>query len=62
MPLKDLVFSFSPKFIFLREVNVQRERVERVQRLLKYEGLYFVEGINNGGEITLLWKKKHMPG
>ena len=62
MPLKDLVFSFSPKFIFLREVNVQRERVERVQRLLKYEGLYFVERINNGGEITLLWKEKPLLG
>ena len=42
------------------EVKVQRGRVERVQILLKYEGLFFVEGVNSGGGIALLWKEKHM--
>ena len=46
--LQDLVSRCQPKFIFLIEMKINREKVEKVQRRLRFDGLFFVEGVNAG--------------
>ncbi|KAF2324721.1 hypothetical protein GH714_016484 [Hevea brasiliensis] len=41
--LKDLVFNKQPRFIFLMETMVTREKVEIVQKALDFQGLFTVE-------------------
>ena len=38
-----------PKLVFLMEVKVGREKVESIRRSIGFEGLFFVDGVNNGG-------------
>ena len=45
---------FEPDFIFLMEVKAARNNIERVKSQLKYEGMFYVEGVNNGGGLALL--------
>lgn len=57
--LLDIASNFKPNFIFLMEVKIDRERVEVVQKQLKYNGLCFYPGENNGGGVALLWRDKN---
>ena len=34
--------------------------LEEMKHKLNYEGLFFVEGSNNGGDLALPWKEKNM--
>ena len=49
-----------PMFIFLMEVEINREKVEKVQRRLRFDGLFFVEGVNVGGGLALIWKEQSL--
>lgn len=49
---------FGPKLIFLMEVKVCRDKMERVIRKLQSEDMFCVEGVNNGGGLALIWKER----
>lgn len=54
LALCNLVRRLGPKIVFLMEVKVGREKVERVRRRLQFEALFFMEGVNHGGGLALL--------
>ena len=56
--LKDLVSRYKPNFVFLMEVKVNREKVEPVKKQLKFEGLFYVEGVRKGRGVAFMWKGK----
>ena len=58
LALPDIMSRFLPSVIFLMEVKLRRNKMEDIKRKLRYEGLFYVEGINNGGGLALLWKDK----
>ena len=60
LALQDIMSRFLPSVIFLMEVKIRRNKMEGIKRKLRYEGLFYVEGINNEGGLALLWKEKDM--
>ena len=40
------------------EVMTGMETIERIERRVRFEGVFFVKGINQGGCIAVLWKDK----
>ena len=50
--LLDFEPGFKPEVVFLMETKVRRRKMEIVQQRLRYDGLFFVEGINNGGGLV----------
>ncbi|WCJ41960.1 hypothetical protein M5689_022794 [Euphorbia peplus] len=54
--LMNLVSKFRPEFIFLMEVKCNRAKIESIKRKLCYDGLFFIDPINQGGGLALLWK------
>lgn len=57
LELKDLVSSNKPSCIFLLEVKIARSRVERIKEQLGFQSLFYVNNVNNGGGLALLWKE-----
>ena len=35
-----------------------REKVEKVKKILRFEGFLFVDGLNSGGGLALMWKEQ----
>ena len=46
---------FLPSVVFLMEVKLKRNK-----KKLIFEGLFYVERVNNEGGLVLLWKDKNM--
>ena len=46
--LLDLVSRFKPNLVFLMETIVNKRKVESVQHQIRYDGLFTVDGVNNG--------------
>ena len=51
---------FKPEIVFLMEVMTSMEIMERIKCRMNFEGIFFTEGLNHGGGITLLWKGKDL--
>ena len=49
---------YKPYIIFLMEVMTGMETMERIKRRLRFEGVFFVKGIHQGGGIAVFWKDK----
>lgn len=56
--LEDLVSSQVLDVVFFMEVKVDQKVVERVQKKIRFEGLFCVTHVNNGGGLALLWKQQ----
>ena len=54
--LAALVSSKDPKLIFLMEMKVDREVIERISRKMQYNKHFVVPRHNRGGGLALLWK------
>ena len=54
--LQDLVSRFKLEIVFLMEVKIKTEKMERIKVRLKFEGIFFVKGKKRGGGIAFLWK------
>ena len=48
--LKDLVSIFMPEIIFIMEAKVDRRKIEIMQRQIRYDGMFFVNGVHNCDE------------
>lgn len=58
--LEYLISSFMPMVVFLMEVKVDREVVDKLKVKKNFEGLFYVPHVNNGGGLALLWKERDM--
>lgn len=58
--LLDLVFTKKPKFVFLMELKVSRDYVDRIKIKMYFEGLFYVQNAGFSGGIALLWKENHV--
>ena len=56
--LVDLVSTKKPKMVFLMEVKVGRNQVERVKNKIQFDGLFMVDSVRGGGGLALMWKEK----
>ena len=55
----DIVSTKKPQLVFLMEVKIGRQQVERVKNKLKFEGCFIVDSVKGDGGLTLLWKEKN---
>ena len=55
----DIVSTKKPKLVFLMEVKVGRQHVERVKNKLRFEGCFIVDSAIGGGGLALFWKEKN---
>lgn len=56
--LKDLTSRFLTKLVFLTQTKINRDSMEKIKRMLNYEGCFTIEGHNNWGGVALMWKDK----
>ena len=54
--LGDLIRAKDPSVVFLAETWADEARLKEVKRNLGFDHLHFVERINKGGGLALLWK------
>ena len=57
--LVDIVSTKKPKIVFLMEVKVGRQQVERVKNKLRFEGCFIVDSVRGGGGLAMLWREKN---
>lgn len=57
--LKNLVSQKKPSIIFLCETLCKKDKIERVQKSLGFEGMLAVECEGQGGGLAILWKNKN---
>ena len=57
--LVDIVSTKKPKLVFMIEMKVGRQQVERVKNKLKFEGCFIVDSAIRGGGLALFWKEKN---
>ena len=54
--LGDLIQAKDPSVVFLAETWADEARLKKVKRNLGFDNLHFVERINRGEGLALLWK------
>lgn len=55
----DLLSKLKPNFVFVKEIQIAKQKVERVEVNIGYKGLFVVSGTNNGRGIALFWDDQY---
>ena len=53
----DIVSAKKPKLIFLMEVKVGRNHIDKVRSRLQFERSFVVDNVLGGGVLALFWKE-----
>ncbi|KAK1386937.1 hypothetical protein POM88_015115 [Heracleum sosnowskyi] len=56
--LKESILQKSPEFVFLSEILCKRDRVEKIKRLIQFDGAFTVDTQGHNGGIAFLWRNQ----